>query len=518
MALEAFWAVNASGGFDEAFALRTLEHPNPFVRYWTVRLIGDAKKISSTLQHKFVALARTEKDSQVRSQLASSCKRLPAADALPVMRELLLRTEDVDDTHIPLLLWWAIESKCAANRDLVLELFRTPSFWRTPIVSKFIVARLGQRFTAERSEANLVTAAELLALAPSERERDELVRGMEEGLQGDVVRSVPAVMQERVAALWAARPRTPTLMSFALRLGNAEAAAAALERVANPTTPLASRQQLLALLAERRVEAAVPVLLKLLREEAAEDLRIAVVNHLPRFNDNAISDALLGIYPGGSAPLRDAIRNALGSRANWSRQLLEAVARGAISREQIPVVNLLAMQNHHDARCDELIQKLWGNLRRSSEEKAERIAHVRKLLVAGRGDLASGRAIFKQACAACHTLFGDGGKIGPDLTGYERDNLDFLLPAIVDPSLAIREEFTAFNVTTKDDESLTGLLTENKPQSVTLVDAAGHATVIPREQIQSLQAARVSLMPEGLLDALEDQQVRDLLGYITQRQ
>ncbi len=518
VALEALWAVNASGGFDEKFALQALDHPNPFIRYWTVRLIGDTKKISPALQQKFVALARTERDSQVRSQLASSCKRLPATDALPVVRELLLRAEDADDTHIPLLLWWALESKCAQNRELVLDLFRMPSFWRTPIVSKFLVARLGQRFTAERSEANLVTAAELLALAPSEREQDELVRGMEEGLQGDVVKSVPAAMQARVAALWATRPRTPTLMSFALRLGNSEAAAAALEKVANSETPLASRQQLIALLAERRVEAAVPVLLKLLRGESAEELRTSVVNQLPRFNDNAIPEVLLAIYPGSGASLREAIRGALGSRANWSRQLLEAVARGAIAREQILVANLLAMQNHHDARCDELIQKLWGNLRRSSEEKAERIAHVRKLLGTGRGDLAAGREIFKQACATCHTLFGEGGKIGPDLTGYERDNLDFLLPAIVDPSLAIREEFTAFNVTTKDDESLTGLLTENKPQSITLVDLAGHATVIPRERIQSLQAARVSLMPEGLLDPLTDQQVRDLLGYVTQKQ
>ncbi len=517
VALEAFWAVNASGGFTEDFALGTLNHANPFVRYWTVRLIGDGKKVSPALQKKLAELARTERDSQVRSQLASSCKRLPAADGLPIVRELLLRAEDVNDTHIPLLLWWAIESKCAQNRELVLDLFRKTALWQTPIVSKFIVSRLGQRFTAERSDENLNTAAQLLAMAPSAHEVDELVRGMEEGLQGDAVKSVPPAMQERVATVWVSRPKTPALISFASRLGNADAATAALDLLVDVKTPEPFRKKLMALLAERRVAVAVPVFLDLLRREKSESLQLEALNHLQRFSDGRIPTTLLELYPGMSAELRDLARGVLCSRVNWSRSLLEAVNKGMIAREQMPVVNLLAIQNHHDPRCDELIRKYWGNLKQSSGDKNQKIADVRKLLATGKADLEAGHAVFKQSCASCHTLFGEGGKIGPELTGYERDNLDFLLPAIVDPSLAIREEFTAFNITTKDDESLTGFLTEDKPQSVTLLDTTGHSIVIAREQIASLQASHVSLMPEGLLDALKEQQIRDLIGYIVQK-
>lgn len=517
VALEAFWAVNASGGLEEKFALRTLAHPEPFVRYWSIRLLGDARQVSPALQQMLLSLARTEPDSQVRSQLASSCKRLPAADALPIVRELLLRAEDVSDTHIPLLLWWAVESKCGQNRERVLDLFREPSFWKTPMVSKFIVARLGQRFTAERSEANLTTAARLLALAPAVEEVDELVRGMEEGLQGDTVKSVPAVLQEHVAALWSSRPRTPVLTSFAARLGHPEATQAALARVADRNANATERKKLIALLAERRVMTAVPVFLERLAQEPDETFRLELLNHLQRFNDERIPAALLGRYSGMSPRLREAVRNALCSRVTWSRQLLEAVGQGTIPREQVPVVNLLAIQNHHDARCDELIKQHWGNLKQTSEDKQQRIAQVRQLLAPDRADVAAGRTVFQQACASCHTLFGEGGKVGPDLTGYERDNLDFILPAIVDPSLAIREEFTAFSVTTKDDESLTGFLIENKPPSVTLRDASGQSIVIARERIESLQASRVSLMPEGLLDALSEQQIRDLFAYLARK-
>lgn len=517
LALETFWAVNACGGFNEKFASRTLEHANPFVRYWTIRLIGDAKRVSPALQKQLLALARIESDSQVRSQLASSCKRLPTTNALPIIRELLLRAEDVNDTHIPLLLWWALESKCGQHREQVLNLFREPSFWQTPIVSKFIVARLGQRYTAERSEANLATAAQLLALAPSEREVDELVRGMEEGLQGDVVKSVPAAMQERVATLWSSRPRTPVLTSFAVRLGHPDATRAALEKVADRSAPSADRKKLVVLLAERRVADAVPVLLGLIEHESDDAFRGEVLNHLQRFGDERIPSTLLRLYAGWNPRLRETARNVMCSRVSWSRQLLEAVGRGAMAHEQIPVVNLLVIQNHHDARCDELIRQQWGNLRQSAEDKQQRIVEVRKLLATGQGNSVAGRAVFQQACATCHTLFGEGGKVGPDLTGYERDNLDFILPAIVDPSLAIREEFTAFSVTTKDDESLTGFLIENKPQSVTLRDASGQSIVIARERIESLQASRVSLMPEGLLEPMSEQQVRDLFGYLTKK-
>lgn len=517
VALEAFWAVNASGGFNDEFAAHTLTHANPFVRYWTIRLIGDSRRVAPALQRQLVALARTEPASQVRSQLASSCKRLPAADALPIVRELLLRAEDVKDTHIPLLLWWALESKCGRNRELVLELFRQPGIWQTPLVSQFIVSRLGQRFTAERGAKNLNTAAQLLAMAPSEREVDELVRGMERGLHGDAVKAVPTAMRERVAALWSARPKTPTLVSFAARLGSGEAESAAVAMLADPKTNPADRKTLLALLAERRAPAAIPVMLDLLRGNESAGLQLEVLNQLKRFGDKRIPTTLLELYPGLSAELRDAARSVLCSRVNWSRQLLEAVDQGALPREQVPPVNLLVIQNHRDPRCDELLRKHWGNLKQSSEDKRQKIAAVRTRLETGQGHPEAGRAVFKATCASCHSLFGEGGRVGPDLTGYERDNLDFLLPAILDPSLAVREEFTAFTVTTKDDESLTGFLTENQPQSITLMDTTGHSIVIAREEIVSLQASPLSLMPEGLLDPLNDQQIRDLISYITQK-
>ena len=183
----------------------------------------------------------------------------------------------------------------------------------------------------------------------------------------------------------------------------------------------------------------------------------------------------------------------------------------------MPIANLLAIQNHHDVRCDELIRKHWGSLKKGSAEKEQQIAAVRKALSSGQGDPHAGKALFQKSCAVCHTLFGEGAQIGPELTGDERDNLDFLLPAIIDPSLGISEEYTTFNLTTKDDQSLTGFVLVDQPKAVTIMDTTGHKLVIAREQIQSLQASAVSLMPEGLLDAFTEQQIRDLISYVAQK-
>ena len=515
LALEAFWAVNASGGFDDAFALQTLKHPNEMVRYWTIRLLGDRKRVTPQQQTALLALAKSEPAAEVRAQLASSVTRLPGKDALPITRELLLRSEDVTDKHVPLLLWWAVESKCATDRDAILRMLEDSTFWHAPIVQKFIIARLGQRFTAERTDANLETAAKLFALAPSPADADELIKGMEAGLQGDPVKSVPPALAKKVADLWASRAPTPTLISFAVRLGHAPAAQAALARISDPKVPEADRRKTITLLAERRVEAAVPTFLKLLRFEKSDALRLDLVNALQRFASPDIARELLDLYSGFSGKLRDTAQAALASRPDWSRRLLAAVDEGQLKKEQISIANLLAITAFKDATSDALIKKHWGRLTKSSEEKEAQIAKVKKLLASGKGDAKAGHEVFKLACAVCHTLNKEGGKIGPDLTGYERDNLDFILPAIVDPSLAIREEYIDFNITTTDAATLTGLVTELTKTSVTLLDIAGNKTVLSRTNIKDMQASHTSLMPEGLLDALTEHQVRDLFAYFS---
>src|SRR6266446_5408801 len=117
LALQSLWALYVSGGFDEKFASQLLTDPNENVRAWTVRLLGDSRQVSPLTRNQLVTLARSETSPVVRSQLACSAKRFPAEDALAIISELLSHNEDLNDQHIPLLLWWALEDKAIASRS-----------------------------------------------------------------------------------------------------------------------------------------------------------------------------------------------------------------------------------------------------------------------------------------------------------------------------------------------------------------------------------------------------------------
>ena len=209
------------------------------------------------------------------------------------------------------------------------------------------------------------------------------------------------------------------------------------------------------------------------------------------------------------------MQSLLCSRQASSLEFLKAVDAGRIPPRDVPLDQLRRMALLKDEQIDKLIEKHWGKIAPATAgEKLTQIRNFGGALSKAPGDRVAGKALFTKNCATCHTLFGDGGKIGPDLTGADRKNRDWLLTQIVDPSAIIRPEFLAYIVNVKDGRTLTGLMVEQTPETVTLVDAKNVRSVLRREQIDDLKASPISLMPEKLLDAMEEQQMRDLFAYL----
>jgi putative heme-binding domain-containing protein len=459
-------------------------------------------------------LAKNEANPEVRSCLAASCKRWKASDSFPILTQLIRRSEDVTDKHIPLLLWWAIENKAISNRTGIIDLLNDKALWKTAMMQKHLISRIGQRYTAQRTADNLSTAAKLLALAPGDADKDLLVNGMEAGLKGNAVKNTPKTLQDEVGKLWKSRPHTPKLISFATRLGLPAAMKEAVARVKNPKTSTNERRELTQLLSERRGTDALNLLVGQFENETSGSRRIEVMNALQRYEDDTVAKALLKHYPTMNQREKETAQNILSSRAEWSVSFLNAVEKGSIKREDVRPASVLAMQNHKQKNIDKLVHKHWGQLRQSSEAKQKRIEAVSALIAGKKGDAKKGQQVFALACAACHRYKGKGGNIGPNLDAYQLNNPGFLIPAVVDPSLGIREEYAGFNVTTKDNQLLTGFIAQNAPQFIVLRDLAQNSITLPRNEIKNLQAMPVSLMPEGLLDALTPQQVQDLFSYL----
>ena len=184
-ALESLWALYVSGGLSDGFAEELLAHRNPDVRWWTVRLLGDENRVAPPIAPRLAALARDDPSVAVRSQLASTAKRLPAADALPIIAALVTRDEDHGDPYLPLLTWWAVERHAVAARDDVLALFTRPEIWKRPLVHDTILERLVRRYAAEASPQGYAACARLLQAAEQNggaADRDWLLAALDRGL------------------------------------------------------------------------------------------------------------------------------------------------------------------------------------------------------------------------------------------------------------------------------------------------------------------------------------------------
>jgi putative membrane-bound dehydrogenase-like protein len=515
LALQFLWALYVSGGFDDAIAQQLLAHANAGVRAWTIRLLGDARQVSPDLSSRLVSLARTEPCCTVRNQLACTCKRLPGKDALPIIAQLLQHREDVADPQIPLLLWWAIESKAESDREQVLALLEGSGAWQNPLLCRFIVSRLSRRYMAAGTEADLATCVRLLAAAPGPREVDLIIQGMDEALQGRRLPQVPRAFASKIAGLLQIRSDNLALLRLALRIGSPGAYENAIRIIENPQAPASDRIHLMDVLSQLGEAKCLPILLRLFSGHESITIRAAALRGLQAFPDSHIADTVLAQYSKLPAELRPAAQGLLCGRSVSAIAFLREIDAGRIDPKEVAVDQLRRILLYHDEQLHQLVQKHWGAVGPASAgAKRARINSIKHMLGTGSGSPGHGKELFQKHCAICHTLFGEGSKVGPDLTGADRKDLEFLVASTVDPSAVIRKEYLAYVVTTTNGRLLTGLMAESTPRTVTLLDEKNQRTILDRQDIETLRPSPQSLMPEKILDPFSDQDVRDLFSYL----
>jgi putative heme-binding domain-containing protein len=261
---------------------------------------------------------------------------------------------------------------------------------------------------------------------------------------------------------------------------------------------------------------ALSTLLDLSENPRDKAIFAATMNALGGFQEEAVATRLLARSPTFDATARERILDLLCTRPLWANLLLDDIARGRINPRELRTSHALQIASLNNRDLTARAEKLWGRVPGpGSSERAQRIAEVRGFLAEGdKGNAARGRAVFKENCAICHRLFDEGESIGPDLTGAERKDLNFLLTSLVDPSALIRKEYQSQIVATNDGRVLTGIIVEESAEALTLVDGNRQKTVVPRSQIGALRTSAVSLMPENQLDKLTEEQVRDLFKYL----
>src|SRR5262249_18852830 len=164
----------------------------------------------------------------------------------------------------------------------------------------------------------------------------------------------------------------------------------------------------------------------------------------------------------------------------------------------------------------ERLREVWGEVRETAANKQEQLTRYKKLLTPAflrAADVSNGRLVFSKTCQQCHKLFGEGGTIGPDLTGSNRPDLDYLLSNIIDPSAEVARDYRMSVVRTADSRVITGIVVERTPARL-VVQTATERVILAADDLESVKDSALSLMPEGQLDALTKEQVRDLIAYL----
>jgi putative heme-binding domain-containing protein len=195
---------------------------------------------------------------------------------------------------------------------------------------------------------------------------------------------------------------------------------------------------------------------------------------------------------------------------------LDAVEKQVVARADLSAYVARQLHALGDQQVTERLRQVWGEVRDTSASRQQQLARYKALLTPAylkRANLSNGRLVYSKTCQQCHVLFGEGGRIGPELTGSNRADLDYLLSNILDPAAEIGRDYRMSLVATKDGRVLTGMIVERTPGRLTL-QTATERVVLAKEDIDETKDSPLSMMPEGQLDTLTKEQVRDLIAYL----
>ncbi len=243
----------------------------------------------------------------------------------------------------------------------------------------------------------------------------------------------------------------------------------------------------------------------------AGDLQKAALNGLRRSADARVADLLLANWNTKSASLRAAILDELLQREAWTERLLAALENGGVGVREIGPLQRQTLTHHASKGVASRAAKLFGQ--DANSDRAALVASYANVAeLAGNAD--RGLALFAANCAACHLFRGLGHVVGPDLATYHDKGVPEFLTAILHPNAVVEPRYSNYQIETKDDRSISGVLAGETATSVTVAGASGLKETLLRSQIASMRASAFSLMPEGFEGALDRQGMANLIAYL----
>jgi putative membrane-bound dehydrogenase-like protein len=513
--LRALWAYHAYLGDDQTIrmALPTfmdtaVADKSPIVRAWGIQLASERSDNLSALGLSLGNRARKESSPIVRLSLASALQRFANDRRWELAEALLSHAEDADDHNLPLMYWYAIEPLADVDPARALALALNG---KIPLLHGYMIRRIGS--SAKTDATKLLIEA--LAKSPDAGGQLTFLTALREALRGRRQVEAPDGWTALFDKLKKSDNRDVRIQAICLAVtfGNPQPALEMVKERSNTGYQFAAIGALL--------DAGHPKLSPELRwllgdELRGSGLRNVALRGLAAYDDPANPRAILSMYSDFTESEKQDALNTLASRSNYAKALLDAIAAKKIASKDVSADIVRQLRNLKDQAVTKRINDVWGVVRDSADERKKQMADYKKMLTTAPAtppDLAKGRELFNKSCAQCHTLYGVGGKVGPDLTGSNRANLDYLLENIIDPSAVIPKEYSATIIELKNGRTITGIVRAETPIALTVV-TVNETLTLPRKEVDTLTVSTISMMPDDLLKLLREDEVRALIAYL----
>ncbi len=526
--VQALLTLHVLGGADQKLLRGLSNTKQESLRSWSIRLLTDdwplddamgasrhnvsdrtrVKEQAQKLMPHFLAIAKNDPSALVRLSLASVLQRLPT-DLRPVLAKALVdREEDRADHNLPLMIWYGLIPVTHQNPADLVDVAKACKLPKT--------LELIARCLAEEIDVYPDALDRLLTHAGAQKSvyLKTVLTGVNLGLKGRITAPRPNSWN-RIT-----ENQSPATANLIRELGVVFGDGRAIEELKTiargkgdwePAVRAAALQTLIQSDAMGMREICEELL-------ADQHVNLLAARGLSQFDEPEIGQRLVDRYRNFRSPVRPQVMSMLVSRKSFAQAVLQAIEKGKIPANDLSAFQVRQIKSFGDPQLTQLIGRVWGEVRTTPHEMQNKIDELRKALQVSLSDeaqLGNGRRLFQKLCQNCHRLFGEGEQIGPDLTGSNRNNIDYLLSNVVDPSGIVGKDYRMTILLTTDNRVFNGLVTDETDRTISLQTATEKLS-FDKEKIQSQKVTEKSPMPDGLLDALSIDEIRDLFYYLQQ--
>jgi putative heme-binding domain-containing protein len=280
---------------------------------------------------------------------------------------------------------------------------------------------------------------------------------------------------------------------------------------AKSNEPIPGRLAALDVLARCRPDLAEGIIPALLAADQPSAVRSAAARAVARVGRAPLAKQVLDRWEALALATRRELLPALAGSPALAVPLVDAMERQIIAPRELDAATRNALGHLADPKLRDRAGAVLARFAPPSRGAAiERYLAALKL----DADADRGRAVFVKNCQTCHQRQGEGHKVGPDLSGVAGRAPDALLSDILDPNKNVEPDYVAVAAATRNGQVFSGLLVEETTTNVKLRRAEGVEDVLPRSEVEDLRSTGQSLMPEGLEQSINVQEMADLIAFL----